>query len=507
VLAAATFTQPDIDWAALAPELILLGAAAITLVVGVFLPLRWRRVFCAVVAGLALIAAGIVAGILFGIDDQPGSLIRGSLRRDRLGELAQVFVCIAGLLAVGVSYWDSRAPRGDDVPEHLSDQRERVAEYYTLLLAAVAGMAFFVQASTLMTLFLGLEWFSIALYVMTALAVDRLSSLEAGLKYLIVGSFGSAILLFGSAFVYGSTGELRFDAIAEAAPGTDRFFFVAGLAMIIVGLAFKVSAAPFHMWTPDVYQGAPTPVTAFMSAATKVAALILTLRLLTTAFPSEADLWTWGLAVIAAISLAWGNLGALVQLDLKRMLAYSSVSHAGFLLMPIAAGNAIGGRALVFYLIPYGAMSIGSFAIVAARERETGRPVTMETIGGLGWERPFLGASMAVFMFGFIGLPPSGLFLGKFYAFAAAYEGGFTWLVIVGVVATVISVAYYLRVVLAMYASPELRLAPAGGSPPHDAPLTTAVFCSLAITIGSLVFASPLIDLARHASESLTYPF
>jgi NADH-quinone oxidoreductase subunit N len=244
-----------------------------------------------------------------------------------------------------------------------------------------------------------------------------------------------------------------------------------------------------------------------MSAATKIAALALTLRLLTTAFPSEADLWTWGLAIIASISLVWGNLAALAQLDLKRLLAYSSVSHAGFLLMPIAAGNAIGGRALVFYLIPYAAMSLGAFAIVAVREREIGRAVTMETIGGLGWERPFLGATMAVFMFGFIGLPPSGLFLGKFYVFAAAYERGWTWLVIVGVVATVISVAYYLRVVLAMYATPELRLAPAGGSPPHDVPLTSAVFLTLVVTIGSLVFASPLIDLARHAAESLTYPF
>ncbi len=503
----AAFTKPDIDWAALAPELILLGAAAITLVVGVFLPLRWRRPFCAVVSLLALVGAGIVAGILFGIDDEPSSLIRDSLRRDRLGELAQVFLCATGVLAVGVSYWQTRAPRAIDVPAHLSDDRERIAEYFTLLLAAVAGMAFFVQASTLMTLFLGLEWFSIALYVLTALAVDRLSSLEAGLKYLIVGSFGSAILLFGSAFVYGSTGELTFDGIAGAAPGTDRLFFVAGLAMILVGLAFKVSAAPFHMWTPDVYEGAPTPVTAFMSAATKIAALVLTLRLLTTAFPSEADLWTWGLAIIASISLVWGNLAALAQLDLKRLLAYSSVSHAGFLLMPIAAGNAIGGRALVFYLIPYAAMSLGAFAIVAVREREIGRAVTMETIGGLGWERPFLGATMAVFMFGFIGLPPSGLFLGKFYVFAAAYERGWTWLVIVGVIATVISVAYYLRVVLAMYATPELRLAPAGGSPPHDVPLTSAVFLTLVVTVGSLVFASPLIDLARHAAESLTYPF
>jgi NADH-quinone oxidoreductase subunit N len=174
------------------------------------------------------------------------------------------------------------------------------------------------------------------------------------------------------------------------------------------------------MWTPDVYQGAPTPVTAFMSAATKVAALVLTLRLLVVAFPGDEELWTITLAVIVCISLAWGNLAALVQLDVKRMLAYSSISHAGFLLMPIAAGNAVGGRALLYYLVSYAAMSVGAFAVVAARERELAQPVTFANLAGFGWERPFLGIAMAVFMFGFIGLPPAGLFLGKFYAFAAA---------------------------------------------------------------------------------------
>jgi NADH-quinone oxidoreductase subunit N len=427
-------------------------------------------------------------------------VIVDSIARDRLAELGQILLAGAGLLAVGVSYWERRA-------QPIYDEHERVTEYYALLLAAVGGMAFFVQANNLMMLFLGLEWFSICLYVLCAIAVNRLVALEAGLKYLIVGSFGSAILLFGSAFVYGATGALEFGAIAEGATEADRLFFVAGLAMILVGLVFKVSAAPFHMWTPDVYQGAPTPVTAFMSAATKVAALILTMRLLVTAFPGEEELWTTALAVIACISLAWGNLAALVQSDVKRMLAYSSVSHAGFLLMPIAAGNALGGRALLFYLVSYGAMSIGAFAIVAARERELGRAVTFENLGGFGWERPFLGVSMAVFMFGFIGLPPSGLFLGKFYAFSAVIDRGWAWLAIVGAVATVISLYYYLGVIGAMFLRPpELRLAPVGGSPPRDAPLATAVVVSLVITVGSLFAVDPLIDIARDGVEFLPFP-
>jgi NADH-quinone oxidoreductase subunit N len=494
------FTSPDIDWAALSPILVLLGAAAFCLVVGVFLPHGWRRPFAAVVAGVAFVAAGIAAAVLFGMDEEPSTLVRDSLVRDRLAELGQILVAGAGLLTVGVSYWESRGPRDPDVPVHLADERERVVEYYTLLLTAVAGMCFFLQATTLLSLFLGLEWFSIALYVLTAFGVDRLASLEAGLKYLIVGSFGSAILLFGSALVYGATGVLGFREIAEAAADADQLFLVAGLAMILVGLAFKVSAAPFHMWTPDVYEGAPTPVTAFMSAATKVAGLLVTMRVLVVAFPSEEELWSIALAVLAAISILWANLAALVQTDVKRMLAYSSVSHAGFLLMPLATATVFGARALVYYLVAYAAMSIGSFAVVAARERELGRAVTFENLGGFGWERPGLGAAMTFFMFGFIGLPPAGLFLGKFYAFTAAYEKGWTWLVIVGVVGTVISVTYYLGVVRAMYmAEPARALAPAGGSPPRDLGIDLTVAICVAVAIASFVFASPLLDLAERA--------
>ncbi len=482
--------NPAIDWAALSPVLILLGGAAVVLLVGIFLPRGARRGFSAVVTVAALIGAGIAAGWLFAIDETASGVVADALRRDRLAELAQVLLAGSGLLAVGVVW----AEPGDE-------RRERTAELYALLLTAVAGMAFFVAANNLMTLFLGLEWFSVSLYILTAMAPNRLGSLEAALKYLIVGSFGSAILLFGSALVYGATGSLYFDEIAAGAR-EDRFLFVAGLAMLLVGLGFKMSAAPFHMWTPDVYEGAPTPITAFMSAATKVAALVLTLRLLTTAFAPEEDLWTVALAVLVCVSLAWGNLAALVQTDVKRMLAYSSVSHAGFLLMPVAAGNALGGRALLYYLMAYAAMSVGSFAVVAARERELARPVTFANMAGFGWERPLYGLAMTTFMFGFIGLPPAGLFLGKFYAFSAVIDRGWTWLALVGVVATVISVYYYLGLVRAMWFSgPQVRVAPAGGSPPRDAALAGTVLLSLAVTVGSLFAVDPLIDIARDAVQ------
>src|SRR5881394_1943015 len=324
-------------------------------------------------------------------------------------------------------------------------------------------MAFFVGSANLMVMFLALEWFSIALYVMCAIEYDLEGSLEAGLKYLIVGSFGSAALLFGSALVYGATGRIGFAQIAAVVgtQGLDRDAMLAlGLAMIIAGLGFKASAAPFHMWTPDVYEGAPTPVTAFMSSATKVAALLLTLRVLQTAFPQEAHLWTWAFAGIAVASLAVGNLAALVQRDLKRLLAYSSISHAGFMLIGLSVGTALGGRALMFYLIPYTAMAFGSFAVVAARERELGQPVTLDNLAGFGWERPFLGVAMWFFMFGFAGLPLGGGFVGKFYVLSAAYDHGWTWLVIVGVLATLVSLYYYLGVVRAIYMrGPQLAVA------------------------------------------------
>jgi NADH-quinone oxidoreductase subunit N len=486
---------PTLDWLALSPVLTLLGASGLALLGAVLVPRGARKPLAAFLCAVGFAGAIAAAALVYWKTPEGRDVIADAIRRDRFGALGQMIVAGAGLLTIGISY-------------SARSRAEHVGEYYALLAAAAAGMAFLVQANNLMTLFLGLEWFSLALYVLCAIEYDLVGSLEAGLKYLIIGSFGSAILLFGSALVYGATGELGFADIAEASrPLGDDALLLVGLAMLITGLGFKASAAPFHMWTPDVYEGSPTAVTAFMSAATKAVALVLTLRLLLTAFPEQSELWTWTIAGIAVASLAIGNLAALVQRNVKRMLAYSSVSHAGFMLIPIAAANELGGRALLYYLIPYGAASLGAFAVVAARERELNAPVTLDNLGGLGWERPFLGAAMWIFMLAFAGLPLTGGFVGKFYAFSAAYDRGWTWLVIVGVVATAVSLYYYLAVIRAMYmrSEAELQLAPAGGSPPRETLLHASVAGSLTIVVGSFFAVQPLIDVAREAAASLPF--
>jgi NADH-quinone oxidoreductase subunit N len=489
-------TKPTVDWFALAPSLALLAAASLALLGAVLVPAVARKIFAAVVAAAGFIAAGVWAGLLFSETPDATLEVADAITRDRFGAFAQIIIAGAGLVAVGISFGQRT-------------RAEHVGEYYALLAAAGAGMVFLVQANNLMTLFLGLEWFSICLYILCAIEIDLISSLEAGLKYLVIGSFGSAVLLFGSALVYGATGELEFGAIAQEIQDqglVNDGLVLAGLAMILAGLGFKASAAPFHMWTPDVYEGAPTPVTAFMSAATKAVALVLMLRVLVTAFPSEEELWTIAVAVIACVSLAVGNVAALVQRNLKRMLAYSSVSHAGFMLIAVAADSELGARALLYYLVPYGAASLGAFGVIAARERELGERVTLDNVAGMGWERPMLGAAMWVFMLAFAGLPLTGGFVGKFYVFAAAYDAGKWWLVIAGVIATAISLYYYLAVIRALYMRmPDVQLAPAGGSPPREEVLQASVFACMAITIGTFFAVEPLIDLAEKAAAQLPF--
>jgi len=482
---------PHVDWLALSPTLALLGAAGVALLGAVTVPGHARRAFSAAVTGSGFIVSAVFAAIVFDRSADPTMLLSESMTRDRLGALAAVILALIGLAVVLVSWGDGR--------------RGHVGEYYALLAAAGGGMVFIVSASSLMTMFLALEWFSISLYVLCALDTHRRESLEAGLKYLIIGSFGSGVLLFGCALVYGSTGQLGFSAIKEAT-GADDPLFVTGMAMILAGLAFKVSAAPFHMWTPDVYQGAPTSVTAFMAGATKVAALVVTLRILVTAFPEQAEIWSVAVAVLAVCSLAIGNLAAIAQRDVKRMLAYSSVSHAGFLLIAIAANSEDGATSLLYYLIPYAAATVGAFAIVGARERELGRPVSVASLEGLGWERPFLGAALWAFMLSLAGFPLTGGFFGKLFVFSAIYEAGWWWLVVLGVLATALSLAYYLWVVRALYMRPgEVRgaVVAAGGSPPRDLVLSSAVAAALAVTVGSFFFVQPLVDLARDAAASL----
>jgi NADH-quinone oxidoreductase subunit N len=498
-----TINTPPIDWFGISPVLALIGTSFFALLCAVLVPRATRRVAAASISVVGF-TAGIVLAIWLYVDSPNGhTIVSGTYYRDRWTALGQVILCAAGLattlLAVEhVPGWGRKADPGR--------RDDHVAEFFALLLASAAGMAFFVGAANLMVLFLALEWFSIALYVMCAIDYDLEGSLEAGLKYLIVGSFGAATLLFGSALVYGATGKISFEGIATAIGSqglTGDTFVVVGIALIIAGLGFKMSAAPFHMWTPDVYEGAPTTVTAWMSAATKVAAMLLTFRLMTTAFPANQHLWGWAFAIIATISLVIGNFAALVQKNLKRILAYSAIAQAGFMLIGLSAGSALGGRALMYYLIPYSAAAFGSFAIVAARERELGVPVTLDNLAGFGWERPFLGVAMWFFVFGFAGLPLTGGFVGKFYVFAAAYDHGWSWLVIVGVLATLVSLYYYLAIVRAMYMRPSAELAIAGGAPARERLLHLAVGAALVVAVGSLFAVQPLIDLARHAAAAL----
>jgi NADH-quinone oxidoreductase subunit N len=487
------WSTPHIDWFALAPVNALLGASALALLCSVLVPSSARKPVTAALCALGYATALGFAIALYVKSAHGHGVVVDAFRRDRLAELTGVIVAGSGLLATAISYRERW-------------REDHVGEYFALLAAAGGGMLFFVGANNLMTLFLALEWFSIALYILCAIDRDRLSGLEAALKYLVVGGFGSAVLLFGAALVYGATGTLDFGEIAASGHGHDALL-VFGLAMIIAGLAFKASAAPVHMWTPDVYEGAPTPLTAYMAAATKTVALVVALRLLVTAFPQDAYIWTRALAVIAVCSLVIGNFAALVQKGVKRMLAYSSVSHAGFMLIAVASNSSLGARALLYYLIPYAAMSLGSFGVVAARERELGVPVTFENMAGFGWERPLLGISMWAFMLGFAGFPLTGGFIGKFYVFAAAYRHGWTWLVIAGVLATLVSLYYYLGLVRAMFMrrTEDLQLAPIGGSPPHDALLQTAVLACLVVTVGSFFAVQPLIDVAKHAASSLPF--
>jgi NADH-quinone oxidoreductase subunit N len=484
-----------VDWYALSPVLAGLGGAGVALLLSVLVRPRWRKVLAALAVSAGFITAIVFAVLVFQDSAAGHGIVADAVQRDRLAAFAQLIVFGSALVVVLVS-WGERFGQ------------QHAGEYFALVATAASGMAFFVSAENLMTMFLGLEWFSLSLYVLCAIAGDREPSLEAGLKYLIVGGFGSAILLFGSALVYGATGELEFGAIADVTRSqglTDDPLLLVGLAMLLTGLGFKSSAAPFHMWTPDVYQGAPTPVTALMSAGTKTAAFVLTLRVLVTAFPELTEFWTVVVAVLVCASLAVGNLAALVQRNVKRLLAYSSISHAGFMLIAIAVDTDFGAEALLYYLIPYSAASIGAFAVVAARERELAGEVSLDDLAGMGWERPLLGVSLWAFMLSFAGLPLTGGFFGKFLVFSAAVKADWTWLAIVGVVATAVSLYYYLAVIRALYMRAELRIVPVGGSPPRELLLQIAVVVCLAVTVGSFFAVQPLTDWAADAAAALQF--
>jgi len=477
-----------VSFSAIAPEIILVGTASVLLVVAVFLPAETARRLSAGAAAAALVAATAVAATQF--EDAARLSFDHTLRIDAFGQGARMLIFLSGLLAVCLAFGMRRLG-------------ERGVEYHALLLSACAGMSLLAVSNSFVTAFVALELFSICLYVLVAIETDDLLSLEGGLKYLIVGSVGAAFLLYGAALVYGASHALEFDRIRASLSHGDAHpvLLLAGVALVIVGLGFKANAAPFHMWTPDAYEGAPTAVTAFMSAATKVVALVIAFRVLVTAFPRQSDVWEIGLAGVVFACFIAGNLGALRQANVKRMLAYSTVAHSGFLLTAVAAHSALGGRALLYYLVVYAAMNVGAFAVVAVRERELARPVEVADFAGWGYRRPLLSMAMVVFMLSLAGFPPTGGFVGKLYIWSAAISNGQTYLAIAGVLATVVGLVYYLRVPFALF-DRDAAVPAAVASPGYG--LNAGVTMAMAIVVLAVgIIPSPVIDLARTASGSL----
>jgi NADH-quinone oxidoreductase subunit N len=466
-LATATLKGPHVDFAALSPLIALRGGAMIVLLVGL-LGSRWVR--AQLVPALSLVALGAAAGLTVWQWNAEKSIVSGALRIDALS-LTLNLILVAGGACTVLLAWRSLAAR-----------EAAHGEWHALLLTSIGGMSILAAAENTVVLFLGLELLSIPLYVLCATELKREHSLESGLKYLIVGSVGSATLLYGLALIYGATGQTEFTGIANALSSgslaTDPLTLT-GIALCVAGLCFKASVAPFHQWTPDVYEGAPTPVTAFMAVATKVAALGVFLRLFDVALLEAHASWGPAVAALAAITIVVGNVGALGQSSLKRMLAYSSVAQAGYMLAGVVVASKLGAQAAVFYLAVYLFMNMAAFAPIVARERETDLGDTVAAMRGLGRERPLLAWPMTLAMLGLAGIPATAGFMGKFYLIDAAVSGGYTWLGVVIVVGSMISLGYYLPVIAAMWMgeAPEDTPSPADATfaptPGGSAPVPT----------------------------------
>ncbi|HEX5984476.1 MAG TPA: NADH-quinone oxidoreductase subunit N [Solirubrobacterales bacterium] len=497
------FHEPSIDYAGIAPLIALTVGICVVLLSAVFEPFKRSA---PVMTTTTLL---ITAGLLIERWDEPETLIAGALRLD---DLAISISLIAILMAVFCVLLSIRERATEEAGS---------GEYHSLLLGSVLGMVLLTQATNLVSFFVALEILSIPLYILCATNLRREGSLESGLKYLIVGSIGSATLLYGMAFLYGGTGSTDFGGIADgiAREGLDGDpLILIGIAMATVGLAFKASIAPFHQWTPDVYQGAPTPITAFMAVATKAAAFAVFLRFFDVALGSQLDEWQPALAALAAISIVVGNVGALGQDSLKRLLGYSGVAQAGYMLGGVVVLSDEGASSLVFYLAAYAFMNLAAFAVVVARERETVFGDDIRAIRGLGVERPLLAWPLTISMLALVGLPATAGFIGKLYLIEALVEGDYTWLAVFIAVGTMISLAYYLRVVAAMWMRPEgegaagARPAIAGASPEADPVdpeagrrwyLVGPALLAAAATIFFGIVPQPLVDFASQAGAAL----
>lgn len=431
---------PSIDLGAVGPELILTGAASLLLLVGVFFKEQSRVLNPWIALAGVILAAGCASTSLF-----PHTTFQGMYAAD----LFTRFFKLLFLLGTGMTILISIKYTADEHIEH--------AEYYALLLFATVGMMLMAAASDLVTVFLGIELLSISLYILAGYTRVRLASNEASLKYFLLGGFATGFLLYGMALIYGSTGHTNLAKIAYAVShgNLNTGLLTIGALLLLVGLGFKVAAAPFHQWTPDVYQGSPIPVTAFMSAGPKAAVLAVMIRLFEQSIAFMNVDWVVWITVLSILTMTVGNVAALVQTDAKRMLAFSSISHAGYAMVGMAAASHEGSSAVLYYMLVYTFMNIGAFGILALVARQNEQRTAMRDFTGFAYKNPALALIMTILVFSLAGIPPMAGFMAKFYIFMSAIKAGQNFLVLAAVLNSAIGIYYYLRFAIYMYMKEE----------------------------------------------------
>lgn len=471
------------------PEIILSIAATLALMIEATLPEGRSRNGLGHFALIALIAAGVAAIVANG---SPGPAFSSMLVVDGFSTFFRVLVIGVGALTIVSSY------------QYLNREEANAGEYYALVLFSVIGQCIMATANELMMVFIGLEISSIASYVLAGFLRDDKRNNESAVKYFLLGSFATGFFLYGIALIYGATGTTNLSAVRDALkPGNPNVAILAGIAaaLMFVGLAFKVSGAPFQMWAPDVYQGAPVPVSAFLSAGPKAAAFAVFLRIFMTAFAPIGDRWEPIVWISALLSMTIGNFAALTQTNVKRMLAYSSIAHAGYVLVALTAQSAIGTAAAMFYLAAYALMNIGAFAVVAHVAGKGEKHVNISDLAGLGAKQPLTAAAFTIFLLSLIGVPLTGGFFGKFYIFKAAIEAKLIWLAVLGLLNSAVAAYYYLRILVVMYmeepgeATNELGPLPLG--------LKTALIVPVAGLLILGILPSGVLDFALKSAGAL----
>src|SRR5512133_2294220 len=432
-------TLPAFNITPILPEIFLSVLAMALLLINVFVP-NGQKSYLGYLSFIGIVATGVLVGTGWGVHIESFS---GSVVLDNFATFFKMIFLVAAGLAILIS------------DQYMEREGCNHGELYPLILFCVVGMMFMASGTDLMTIFLGLEVMSVSLYVLAGFNRANTKSNEAGLKYFLLGAFSTGFLLYGMALIYGATGTTRISKIAvmvgQMSLPSANIMLLAGTLLMLTGFAFKVAAAPFHMWTPDVYEGAPTPMTAFMSAGPKAAGFAAALRIFLVALPTLQVEWSQVFWILAVLTMTVGNITALRQDNIKRMLAYSSIAHAGYCLVGFAAGNGTGTAGILFYMLSYAFMNIGAFAIIILVGKKGESNGNVQDFAGFGYRHPLLGIAMCIFLFSLAGIPPAAGFIGKFYLFSGAVQAGYIWLAVIGVLNSAASVYYYLRVMVFMY--------------------------------------------------------